>query len=187
MDIIAVMDLQAGPPAVGYYMALELDSLWHVTRRSHPNICEYLGCVLDGQHITGLCFKRYKCTLHDAIEHRMPLDFYSVTSGIASGVQHLHSMGLVHGNLKPTNIMLDDDDTPIIIDFDQCQKSGATLSYKRGTPGWCPDPLPSIARFETDLYAMDRIFQYLQERTAPFHAGTAENTPSTMTIKLSFR
>ena len=37
--------------------------------------------------------------------------------GILKGVQHLHSKGYIHGDLKPQNILMDKDMEPKIADF----------------------------------------------------------------------
>jgi len=40
--------------------------------------------------------------------------------GIASGVGHMHSLGLIHNDIDPSNIMITEDDSPVVIDFDSC-------------------------------------------------------------------
>jgi hypothetical protein len=40
-----------------------------------------------------------------------------VLRGIAAGVDHAHRSGLVHGALKPQQVVLDDDDRPLVTDF----------------------------------------------------------------------
>lgn len=38
--------------------------------------------------------------------------------GILAAIKHLHSLGTVHNDINPANIMLDEDDTLNLIDFD---------------------------------------------------------------------
>ncbi|KAG6245556.1 hypothetical protein E4U23_005282 [Claviceps purpurea] len=38
--------------------------------------------------------------------------------GIERDVRHLHSLGIVHNDISPANIMFDELDRPVIIDFD---------------------------------------------------------------------
>jgi hypothetical protein len=47
--------------------------------------------------------------------------------GILAGIHHLHSLGLVHNDITPSNIMFEGDGTPVLIDFDSCRKVGESL------------------------------------------------------------
>lgn len=60
------------------------------------------------------------------------------TSDSKAGLNWLHSLGLVHDDINPKNIMLDDDGHAIIIDFDSCASSGT--KSRGGTPGWSTSP-----------------------------------------------
>ncbi|KII95748.1 hypothetical protein PLICRDRAFT_34691 [Plicaturopsis crispa FD-325 SS-3] len=125
----------------------------------HPNICAYYGCVREGETITALCLKRYKCTLSDAVEQNRALDRGRVMQDIRAAVAYIHSLGLVHGDINPENIMMDEEDRPVIIDFDACRKVGERLD-KCGTTPWCLENI-EIARRENDDYSVDLIAKYL--------------------------
>lgn len=48
----------------------------------------------------------------------LPMDFtLSVTSQVASALDHAHSKGVVHGDVKPGNILISNDETARLIDF----------------------------------------------------------------------
>lgn len=55
---------------------------------------------------------------------------------LASAVSHLHLAGLAHNDLKPSNILLNKDHMPVLIDFGSCRPFGGRL-MQGGTPGWC--------------------------------------------------
>ena len=76
------------------------------------------------------------------------------------GVRHLHELNLVHNDLNPSNLMIDHDNVPRIIDFDSCQKTGQPLGYTRGTRGWS-DEDAEFARWENDFSGLDMIRDYL--------------------------
>lgn len=44
-------------------------------------------------------------------------DLLKITRGLLSALQYIHSMGIVHADVKPENILLDDNLNPILIDF----------------------------------------------------------------------
>ncbi|GAD99172.1 predicted protein [Paecilomyces variotii No. 5] len=118
------------------------DSLFEILRKNpHPNIATYYGCNQDHGRVSGLCFKRYTSTLLQVVNPRYlnKAAFLSsgrelVTESIKSGLQgllaaikHLHSLGLVHNDINPANIMLDEDGTLILVDFDSCRYIGESL------------------------------------------------------------
>lgn len=59
-----------------------------------------------------------------------PFDKDLCLQGIESGIRHMHSLGLVHNDINPSNIMIDSADRPVIIDFDSCKQEGEKLGVK---------------------------------------------------------
>jgi serine/threonine protein kinase len=62
---------------------------------------------------------------------------------IANGIEHLHSIGIVHNDIKPGNIFVKFMDQGfigpqqwVIGDFDSAQDTGALLMLKGGTKLW---------------------------------------------------
>jgi serine/threonine protein kinase len=45
------------------------------------------------------------------------LDTITAVNRVESAVKHLHSLGLPHKGLNPTNVMVDDHDDVVIIDL----------------------------------------------------------------------
>jgi serine/threonine protein kinase len=81
----------------------------------HPNIVRYLGCVVENDRVTGLCFVKYDMILS---EGPSKLD---LLQQIQKGIRHLHSLGLIHCDIKPANILMKGE-IPSIGDFDSCQR-----------------------------------------------------------------
>jgi serine/threonine protein kinase len=60
-------------------------------------------------------------------------DYKGFLFKVESGIRHLHSLGLIYNNIKPANIILNDDDNPIIIDFNNYYLNRQDLEGISGT------------------------------------------------------
>ncbi|KAI9836916.1 MAG: hypothetical protein M1837_003233 [Sclerophora amabilis] len=126
----------------------------------HPNIVRYHGCTVNRGNITGLALERYGVMLqyrYEDVPH--DLDIAACINGIRAGVKHLHSLGLAHNDLNPTNIGLDGDDNPIILDFGSCKKFGEE-PLSGGTYGWIDEDYSTSAP-RHDESASDKIEAWL--------------------------
>jgi serine/threonine protein kinase/Tfp pilus assembly protein PilF len=60
---------------------------------------------------------------------------------LAGALQHAHERGLVHLDLKPANVLLADDGTPMLLDFHLARgpiRPGQVPGWVGGTPGYMP-------------------------------------------------
>lgn len=134
----------------------------------HPNICVYYGCVRDGDYITAICLKKYGRNLMEAVWKKDPtLDPAAILDGISNGLTFLcETLGLVHNDINPANIMLDDAGVPIIIDFDSCLPIGEEIGMccKGGTIDWMVELMPTIALPENDIYGLTQIGEFVKGR-----------------------
>jgi hypothetical protein len=128
----------------------------------HPNIAQYLGCIIENGKITGLCFFKYGMTLSERMAMGcQPVDTDAFLRGIENGIRHLHSLGLIHCDLNPTNI-LTNGDTPVIGAFDSCQWEGDVLGFMARTRGWTNEDL-MFALPENDHYGLSMIREFLYQ------------------------
>ncbi|PUU77425.1 serine/threonine-protein kinase-like protein [Tuber borchii] len=126
----------------------------------HPNIAQYLGCIVEDDKIMGLCFVKYGMNLSERVtKDSRPFDADLILQGIQEGIRHLHSLGLIHCDINPTNIVMDGD-TPVIVDFDSCRREGEKLGIKGGTWGWTNEDF-EFARPENDEYGLSKIRDFL--------------------------
>jgi serine/threonine protein kinase len=144
----------------------------------HPNIATYLGCQVDDGTITGLCLKKYSHTLMKEVNPRALTktalrstlkpgkDYSSILADIENGIRHLHTLGLVHNDINPSNIMLDDD-RAIIIDFGSCRNSRESLEDVGRTYGWYDGKVQQSLP-ENDLAALEEIRIWIGASSEPF-------------------
>jgi eukaryotic-like serine/threonine-protein kinase len=147
--------------------------LIHARSVSHPNVCRVhdlapsaYGPILVMEHITGQ-------TLHTHIRRKKAQggytadEFRRIASDICGGVAAIHAQGLVHGDLKPGNVMVTAAPDgglgkAIVLDFGFA-KERARASARRpgappdgGTPNYmAPERIRSGgASQEDDVYAL---------------------------------
>ncbi len=147
--------------------------LLHARSVSHPNVCRVhdlapsqYGPILVMEHITGQ-------TLHTHIRRKKAQggytsdEFRRIASDVCAGVAAIHAGGLVHGDLKPGNVMVTTDPDggfgkAVVLDFGFA-KERARVSGRRpgappdgGTPNYmAPERIRSGgASMEDDVYAL---------------------------------
>ncbi|EHA28287.1 hypothetical protein ASPNIDRAFT_43403 [Aspergillus niger ATCC 1015] len=146
----------------------EVETCEILLRHPHPNIATYYGYMETNGRVSGLCFKRYTSTLLEAVNPQRLNKVAFLSSarelvkenmkrgleGILSAIKHLHSFGLVHNDINPANIMLDEDGRLVLIDFDSCRFIGESLRHTEAkrTHQW-HDPSVDISVEKNDLDA----------------------------------
>lgn len=149
-------------------IAREVETCEILRKNPHPNIATYYGYKDTRGRVSGLCFRRYMSTLLEAVNPQrlgkaaflssarelVKANMKSDLEGILAAIKHLHSFGLVHNDINPANIMLDNDGTFILIDFDSCRSIGESLrdTETKRTRHW-HNPAVDISLEKNDLDA----------------------------------
>ncbi len=98
---------------------------------------------------------------------------------IASAVSRIHAVGVVHGDLKPSNVALDSFHQPMILDFGSAQVSeGLPPDDERHTfsLGYVAPEVLTEARvgMAADVYSLGSIYFFLLTGRSPHHTHQGE-------------
>src|SRR5438309_3482137 len=147
---------------------------------SHPNIVG----VYDVGEVDGLPFIVMEYVAGSSLKQRiertgaLPLaDAVRLTDSIASGLSFAHSRGIIHADLKPSNILLDNNDKPKICDFgiartpaedsDSPQLFATALYVAPERVEGRPASVPS------DVYGLGLVLYEMLVGKPPFTSGNA--------------
>jgi serine/threonine-protein kinase len=96
----------------------------------------------------------------------------TIVRAAAAGVEHMHRMGWVHGDVCPANLVVDDDDGVVLVDLGVARKVG-TGGTVRGTHAYmAPEQVKGGAWTPaTDVFALGVILWELIADRRLFHRG----------------
>ena len=139
------------------------------------NIYDYLeqdggASYLVMQHVPGVSLRE----LIRSSGRLGPEQALEVLAGALSGLAAAHRLGVVHGDLKPENVIVTAEGTSKLIDFGQASPSGSRPSG--GSPAYAS---PEAVRDEavdarSDIYCAGLILYELLAGTPPFSGSAAE-------------
>lgn len=116
----------------------------------------------------------------------LPVDrAVKIVSTVAHAVQYAHSRGVIHRDIKPQNIMVDESGKPFLVDFGLAKtaeeaKCVTSVGLAMGTPGYMA-PEQAIGRSSrvdrrSDVYALGAVLYDLLVGRPPFRGASPVET-----------
>ena len=103
-----------------------------------------------------------------------------IAAGIAVALDHAHSHGIIHRDVKPGNVMMTEDGRPKLMDFGIAKREDASLTQTGtflGTPSYAsPEQIrEGHATLRSDIFSFGVLVFEMLSGTLPF-PGTSINT-----------
>ncbi len=148
-------------------------------RLEHPNIVAvYDAGVVDGVHYLAMEYVEGE-TLADVlarINGPLPIDFaISVTTQVASALDYAHRRGVVHRDVKPSNILVQENGKVLLTDFGIAHAVGLRSPEQKaavlGTPEYM-SPEQAMGRAvdgRSDVYSLGIVVFHMLTGRPPFY------------------
>ena len=149
-------------------------------RLDHPNIVPiyHVGETMDASPFFTMKYATNGSLLHArGLLHHQPRQTVLLMAKVAKAVHYAHEQGILHRDLKPGNILLDDRGEPLVSDFGlaRCEEISGRLTRSLtsfGTPGYIApeqaDGLATQLTFSADVYSLGAILFELLTGRLPF-------------------
>lgn len=164
---------------------------WHRFQREaealkqldHPNIVRLRDAFRDDDFEYIVMEYVYGGSLFDRLnrEGRLPLrQVLLIAEQLASALEHAHARGIIHRDVKPSNIMLTVDYTPLLADFGIARLTGtSTVTQPRTLIGTTPYLSPEACLGDPvdargDLWSLGIILYEMLAGSVPFTGRTDE-------------
>ncbi|KAI5394494.1 hypothetical protein KIW84_061235, partial [Lathyrus oleraceus] len=160
-----------------------------IGRIHHVNVVQLVGFCVEGskraliyEFMPNGSLEKY---IHSHIEEKYSLTcekLYSISLGVARGIDYLHNgcnMKILHFDIKPHNILLDENFNPKVSDFGLARlcptdKSIVTLTAARGTIGYMAPELfyrnVGTISYKADVYSFGMLLMEMASRRKNLNA-----------------
>ncbi|KAJ7780443.1 kinase-like domain-containing protein [Mycena olivaceomarginata] len=153
------------------------------TPLKHQNLVPLIAIIADRDMLISAFYENGN--IRDYLRHNSRVKALKLVLGIASGLSYLHNSGVVHGDLKAENVLIDDDGCAQLTDFGISQVDGCrgctTASIGTRTyiaPELLDDGLPKKGARTTrmsDVYSLGILALEIFSSIRPTETGPANN------------
>ena len=158
-----------------------LEEARHLARVHHPNVVRVYGAanvdgraglwteLINGQSLESLLGSNPVLPAQDTVE---------IGNKLCDALATLHTRGIVHGDVKPSNVMLEDSGRVVLMDFGAAQqfRTAAPNAVMVGTlPYLAPELLRGAAHSpQSDIYSLGVLMFRLLTGAFPYSAAEVE-------------
>ncbi len=188
--IVCLKVLVDAPPASEHQRVRFMSAVDAAASLRHPNIAAvYEGgmvrerVVVVTEFVEGLPVDDY-VMLHDLQAE----DIVRLVITVCRGIDYAHQNGLIHGNLIPSNILVDLDEEPRVLGFgslenvvflDADRVPSRDLAPAESLGYMAPEVCERVADVRSDVYTLGAVLFYLMTELFPYAVPMDEGVPST--------
>jgi serine/threonine-protein kinase len=184
---VAVKVLAAGPWASSEFVDRFQREAQNAARMQHPNIVAiYEVCSEEDLHFFSMQLVRGPSLAHEIRrQQRWPAQrAAALLRAVAEAVDYAHRLGVLHLDLKPGNVLLDQEGEPRVADFGLARRVDDAIDVEdagmSGTPSYmAPEQVRADARAiaaTTDVWGLGAILHELVTGEPPFRAASVRAT-----------
>jgi TolB-like protein/tetratricopeptide (TPR) repeat protein/predicted Ser/Thr protein kinase len=164
----------------------------HTSKLQHPNICTIYETGEAGG-IPFIAMELVRGRMLSELPHDTPRrtdDTLRCGIAIADALDHAHSRGIVHRDLKSSNVMVGDDGRVVVLDFGLAARvpvagelSDSLTASQPGLAGTLTHMAPEVllggrGDARSDIWSLGVLLYHLVNRQLPFNGRTAFETSS---------
>ncbi|KAF9793333.1 kinase-like domain-containing protein, partial [Thelephora terrestris] len=151
----------------------------------HPNVLPLKGVMMSQNRFAMVLEWMKNGDINDFIEAHPDVNRLELLAGAAGGLIYLHNNGMVHGDIKGANILIDDTGHPRLADFglltiisDPANLLSSSSNSQGGTVRWMGPELIAPQQFgckksrptkSSDCYALGMVIYETVSGKLPFH------------------
>jgi len=184
---VAVKLLSAGPWASREFIARFEREAQNAARMQHPAIVT----IYEVGSFEGMQFFSMRLVRGESLSSRLrrgekftPREAAALMRTVAEAVGYAHSLGVLHLDLKPANVLLDETGQPYVADFGLARRLENALAVDNdeisGTPAYMAPEQAQVRANKltaaTDIWGLGAILYQLLTGQPPFRAETAQET-----------
>ncbi|KAG8794232.1 hypothetical protein FRC12_000084 [Ceratobasidium sp. 428] len=144
----------------------------------HPNVARLMGLADFRGQLAMVSRWMANGNLRNYVNKYPHVNRLELCTQVAGGLEYLHQIKIVHGDLKGANILMDSEWIPVLIDFGNAVQSNSTLQFTRNgtnqgmTMRWTAPELfdDSEVSYEADVYALGMTILEVFTGKEPYHS-----------------